>query len=390
MPGTLHVWPEEPRTVDGEVVVAAQVESDAATSDRFFFRVPGRWAGRIGDVGNAFLIGSLFAAMRGGETLHLHGRVSARLMRSLEDFQAIWQRWRPDTYSAVDLIADAENALPARDAGSACLAFSGGVDSSFTAWRHVRGLCGRRTRKLEAAVMVHGFDIPLAQAEAFERAASNARRMVSDLGLELVPVASNARRWVDDWEDGHGAAIAAALHLVAGPSSEGLVASSHAYEALRLPWGSNPLSDPLLSSESFSIVYDAGEVPRWEKVAGVAAWPMGREHLRVCWEGAHKDRNCGRCARCSFTALCFAAVGAPPPGCLAVGDLVEAARRLCRFELGPEQLRRIAEFCEFARSRGVQAEWLDILESRRAGAAPSRRHAAGRGGLLDRFRRARR
>jgi len=37
------------------------------------------------------------------------------------------------------------------------------------------------------------------------------------------------------------------------------------------------------------------------------------EHLRVCWAGQQKDRNCGRRTKCVSTAICFTLKGGPVP-----------------------------------------------------------------------------
>ena len=51
---------------------------------------------------------------------------------------------------------------------NAIIALSGGVDSCFTVYRHARGLAGRRTRRLRAAVVQHGFDVWLDQKNSSE------------------------------------------------------------------------------------------------------------------------------------------------------------------------------------------------------------------------------
>ena len=79
----------------------------------------------------------------------------------------------------------------------------------------------------------------------------------------------------------HGAILASFLHLLAGGYSTGLVASSHAYETLRFPWGSNPLTDPMLASRSISIVHDGCDVTRWEKADLLADWETAMRRLRV-------------------------------------------------------------------------------------------------------------
>ncbi|HEX6210248.1 MAG TPA: hypothetical protein VF136_05700, partial [Methylomirabilota bacterium] len=242
------------------------------------------------------------------------------------------------------------------------MAFSGGLDSCFTAWRQTRGECGRARRQVRAAVMVHGFDIPLTQPEVFTRAAENSRRLLESIGLALIPVTCNFRQLGGDWEDAHGAALASCLHLLGGGYSAGLVAGSHAYEGLRFPWGSNPLTDPMLSSGTFQLVYDAAGFSRPEKARGVSGWPEAMQRLRVCWEGPQKDRNCGRCLRCVGTALCFAAIGIEPPDVLNVGPLGRAVSGLAYQPIKPASLLRLGELLDLARASDIDAPWMRALE----------------------------
>ncbi len=95
--------------------------------------------------------------------------------------------------------------------------------------------------------------------------------------------------------------------------STGLIASSHAYDSLRFPWGSNPLTDPLLSSDRLQIINDGGECSRWEKAEAIAEWEPALKHLRVCHKGKQRDRNCGVCPNCLFTADVFRAGAGTAP-----------------------------------------------------------------------------
>jgi hypothetical protein len=97
--------------------------------------------------------------------------------------------------------------------------------------------------------------------------------------------------------------------------SIGLIASSFPYHRLVLPWGSNPVTDGLLSSDAFKIVHDGASFTRIDKVNEIANWPEALRYLRVCWQGEQKDRNCGRCEKCIRTILNFRVLGFGLPSC---------------------------------------------------------------------------
>ena len=133
------------------------------------------------------------------------------------------------------------------------------------------------------------------------------------------------------------------------------------YEALRLPWGSNPVTDPMLGSAAFPIVHDGCDLARWEKAELVADWPEAGKYLRVCWEGDRLDRNCGRCMRCVGTAIGFAAVGKPIPESIPVDSPIEAVQRLQK--LDPDRIQRAhyENMIAVAQKRGITADWVAAL-----------------------------
>ena len=171
--------------------------------------------------------------------------------------------------------------------------FSGGVDSSFLALRHARGVETRHPEPLRAGVMVHGFDIPLEEEAMFERAASKARRQLDSLGLDLIQVRTNFLSLEIDWTHTFGPALAGILMLFGRRFSRGLIAQGVPFESYRqLVTGSNPITDPLLSSGAFQIVADGAAYARADKIRVIADWPETMRDLRVCWRGEQKDRNC--------------------------------------------------------------------------------------------------
>src|SRR5690606_31478927 len=106
---------------------------------------------RVHDLAATALV---FLAVHQGRDLHIDGPVTQSLLRNMEDLIACWHLWRPDLYRIVRVSAEHEvtdSALPSpASPPRAVLAFSGGLDASFTAWRHVTGNAGRRSHLLHA------------------------------------------------------------------------------------------------------------------------------------------------------------------------------------------------------------------------------------------------
>ncbi len=133
----------------------------------------------------------------------------------------------------------------------------------------------------------------------------------------MIPMATNFRALDDYWIDAHIAGLASCLMLLQEGYEIGLIASSPPYNNISIapPWGSNPLTDRLLSNDAFEIIHDGAAFTRAEKIRAISNWPQALRHLRVCWEGEQKDRNCCRCEKCIRTILNFRAIGLDLPAC---------------------------------------------------------------------------
>jgi hypothetical protein len=309
-----HLWPEEPH-IDGDRIMASFcLEMESVERQQLWFRIPLVQRQALTTHCDPFVLAALFRAMRAPADLIVHGQASPSLLRNLEEYQAVWVKWRPKVYSKIEIQAESEIEAPGAKTSAAVLGFSGGVDSSFSAYHHRRGNPGRGRQDVQAAIFVHGFDIALSRKESYERAAKKARAMLDSLGVEMIPMAINLKQLGDDWGDSHAAGLASCLMLLGGRFALGLIASSYPYSYLQSGWGSNPVSDWLLSSDSFTIVHDSAGFTRYEKVCALTEWPEALENLRVCIRGAEREKNCCRCHKCVRVMLYFrfAGAGLPP------------------------------------------------------------------------------
>lgn len=268
-------------------------------------------------------------AMNFTQDLHLEGPVSWQLLANLEEYVDAWTMWRPDIFRPVRLSADevvddrGDGAGPLVERG--VVAFSGGVDSVYATLANQRGLRGRRSVDLAAAVLVQGFDIPLDDDRAFSVASAGARAMTEEIGVPLVTLRTNWKAVADpEWQMTFGLAVVSSLHLFADRAGTAVQACDTTYGAITVPWGSNPVTSPLLSSGRMRLVQPGGGVTRTRKAEAIGGVPSVREHLRVCWQGEDHGRNCGVCEKCVRTKVNFLAAGhgtVPALGPLEPGQL---------------------------------------------------------------------
>lgn len=252
-------------------------------------------------------------AMHYGRDLRVRGALTRSLVEALEECIDVWTMWRPDVYPhrigiEADRLLDDDRASGA-SAEDAVLTFSGGVDATFALVAHQTGLLGRRSRRIRAGVMIHGFDLALDRTDWFESAAAHARAILEEQGAAFTTVRSNWREFCVDWSMGHMFGLFAVLHQFHGCAGCGVLAADMDYSEVAEVWGNNSLTNRMLSGASFPIYECGGGYTRTQKVATIARFPQVQSHLRVCWERPELGRNCGVCEKCVRTQLNLMAAG---------------------------------------------------------------------------------
>lgn len=342
-------------------LVQGLASSRRGEGDRqLWFRFPKDLPAPSDDDCDAYVLALLLDAMRSGhDQMDVQGSVSLELLRNLEELQLAWHKWCPDLYRLVDIRCERVRSADSSVEGAVC-AFSGGVDATFSVWRHSQRLAGYGSRDIRMCVLVHGFDIPLSQADAFTRAANRSVATLADLGIPLVTIATNYREMSDaSWEHTFTCALVAALSNLRALAGTGIVGSSEPYDNLVIPWGSSPITDHLLSSGGFRVIHDGAGFNRTEKVAVIEGWDEGVNNLRVCWQGEALDSNCGQCEKCLRTRLNFLATGQPQPECFPDTDLLQDMKRVrLKNAILRSEWRQIYHY---ATEHGIQAPWVSRI-----------------------------
>jgi hypothetical protein len=259
-------------------------------------------------------------------------------------------------------------------------AFSGGVDSTFTLFRN-NPRSDTPRYGVDTVVLVQGFDVDLDNDAAFRELVERTDAVRAVTGARLRTVRTNCKELrLQKWEDSCGAQLAACLHLFAAEFTHALIGGSDAYDELWLPWGTNPVTDHLLSGGQLAIVHDGAAFSRTDKLACLARVPAALRSLKVCWEGQHQGRNCGVCEKCVRTQLNLMAVGVSSAPCFARWlDLQEIRTLPIHTDLAMAELRSIIEYGE---RHHLDAEWFHALR-RRFGRGRTRKRIP----LKDRARR---
>ncbi len=258
-----------------------------------------------------FLMAFLPLAMRGGWTISSEDAVDDITLKNLAKWQALFAHWFPWSLSQVDMHFPRAEESPPRLAG-AVMGFSGGVDSTDV-------LIRRRTNpqpgknSLAAGVLIHGYDIPLTEKEAFAVRWSVAEKTLRRFGARGLRLRTNlrslARRPYLDWSrEVHGIWLVSALSCFDPWYGDLVVASSDTDQRLSLPWASNPITDPLLSGAQSRVTNEGGDLSRFVKIA-LLAEANALEELRVCYERPESGQNCGGCRKCLLLKLALDCLG---------------------------------------------------------------------------------
>ena len=258
------------------------------------------------DNGDPFLASLLVPAMAAGERLAIGAPVSPRLLEALPDLQAIHRCFDPRHMPIlVEAAPRHDPATPTAGAPGVGLFFSMGVDSWYCLRKNGRDHPAD-DQTITHLIAVHGFDVAYEGWDTTfpESMLINLRRVASETGKTLIPVATNVRRVTEElarWSMVHGGATLSIAHALGGLLRRVTLAASTTYDKL-YPWGSHPVLDPRWSTEGLTVVHDGCEIDRIDRTRFIAESPLVRQTLRVC-PGYGPGYNCGRCYKCMRTMI---------------------------------------------------------------------------------------
>ena len=304
----IRVKVEEDKVIDGWLYRAAIIDMPWTIEERIWFALPEQYESSISKTADCFVVSLLMIAMQMKLDICVVNKgISEGLLSNLTKFQKVWAEWRTDL-STISIDANQVHSNDRKD--QALLAFSGGLDSSFTLHRLDQEIILGSSYPEIKALMVHGFDIPLCDVRGFNAAFDKAKRICDDIGTELIPMRSNAREIATDWNFHHGPVIAGALHVLSSDFGTGVISNTLPKQMDGL-LGSHRDSDPLMSAKSFEIVHYGDEYTRLEKFQSLANRGIAIDNLRVCWQSEDRGKNCGHCTKCVLTQMTLRLIRLP-------------------------------------------------------------------------------
>jgi hypothetical protein len=296
---------------NGSATLRASVRMNRGDSfpQALWFSVPERFASLLtaGFEPFAVTLSSLASARR--ETIEIDGSFSETLSVGLREYWRIMSVWGPDKFAPLSLHATTYADMP-RQGGVPAAAFSGGVDSFFTQYLNAERPNGFKPKY---AVFVQGFDIPLTETAVFEAAAGAYEQALRPEGVELIAMRTNTRAFMPPgfWEMGHGSALAGVALALSSGINRFYIPSSKTYGTME-PWGTDPLTDGLLSSDRVDMIHDGAFYSRFDKISLMKDWQPFQQLIRTCYKKTAAFENCGQCQKCRRTMMVLEAFGVLP------------------------------------------------------------------------------
>lgn len=240
-------------------------------------------------------------AMESGRNLKIESAVHEETIRAAEKICHIWHLWMPPHFLPVHVdaaqVMKTSGDSPERTQG-ALLALSGGIDSTYALLRHKEALNITRT------LTVHGFDIPLDKRSLFRDLAAKAQGISRKAGVSNLVLRTNVRNWVSRWEPMHMLPLTAALTVFNDCFTQLLASSSYTLEKsfLMHPWGTNFVTDSLLTAGGWGVDVLDSTVDRIEKVQYILDYKDYLPFITVCYKNKSSG-NCGKCMKCILVKL---------------------------------------------------------------------------------------
>lgn len=296
------------------VRLQASVSYDDPThrDEVYWFDVPSHLESSLSGTGNPWLACLLPLAVALREPLRIERPVCAVMLANVVELQRVWASWYSNV-EPVEIHADTLAPSPRHAPARVGALFSGGIDSFFSVLRNDTGAGTPPFTPVDELIFLRGWDVPLANVEGFHRARSAIQRVGDTLGKQVVDVAANflvadLSRRANLPRLGHGAVLASVALALENRYSAALIGASMPHCDLG-PWGSHPVTDPLLSTGRTRIVHDGASFTRMAEATYIGGFDVALRSLRVCWK-SEDDRNCGTCVKYQRTMLMLEVSGA--------------------------------------------------------------------------------
>jgi hypothetical protein len=342
----------DPASSPDRTRLSADLSYDDRPGDRetLWYEVPAQYGYPLASSGDPWMAALLPLASTLGEPLHIDAPIDPVFLESSRELMEWWTFWFPQMsvirVTGLPFVPDS-GPKPSRTAQF----FSGGLDSFFTTLRHADP---SDPIQVDDLLYGWGFDIPLADTNAFTRLRTNLSAAAEKFGKRLVAFSSNIRqtrfRELPWGAVAHGCAMTSIALLLERVYGRVLIPSTDGYRETG-PWGSHPMVDHYYSTSTTRVIHDGSLFTRFQKAQLVSTSPVALSVIRVCWR-SQSDHNCGRCEKCLRTMIAL--------------DLCGVLDQAPTFAHAPLDLGLVKQiYCPKTRKGSLQLYYTEMLQEAR-------------------------
>lgn len=280
-----------------------------------WYRVPEKYASLLSTQSDAFLVAGLLAGMYYGEEIHVRGTVSPRLAYRLDEYQYLLNFRMPEILQPIEIQFSHLAPIEGNPLGVGS-AFSGGVDSLYTIWKHLPENQPNTEYQITHGIFIRGFDILHSEVNIYRQLFSQYQKMFIEIGIDLIEMDTNMISIIHPlkkYAGAYGSSLISTGLALAGKFKKYFISSSEDYHILQDfilqddSLDSDPLADGFLSTDTMEIIHYGSMSRRIEKIEEISNWDIAQEILWVCQQTKIKEStwNCSRCEKCmrSMTPL---------------------------------------------------------------------------------------
>jgi hypothetical protein len=269
---------------------------------RLYFEYPNVNIKQIIPTMDSFLVSLLLVAMKLGEDIKLDGNISPKLSYNLNTYQQYFKNFLNELKIINILPMGYEIKKPHPTKGSMC-SFSGGVDSFYSFFSHLPKNQKNLFYQIRYIYFIRGFDIGNNNKSSFDICKNSYNKFAKNYDVKFIEAKTNFREVFENilsWEILHASVLAgSALNLNLTKSF--IIPSSHKFDYSKSIWGSQQVTDFLLSTEYKEIIHHGADKSRADKINFISSYPETYNNLRVCWEKINGLNNCCECEKCLRT-----------------------------------------------------------------------------------------
>jgi hypothetical protein len=248
------------------------------------------------------------------EDIEVRGTVSPRLAYHLEEYQYLLKFRFPENIHQVEIDYEKLKAMETIPSGVGTT-FSGGIDSTFTLWKHLPQNQPDRGFQVTHGVFTKGFDILHREKDNYLWLYHRYQQHLTDLSIDLIPLETNIFSIIHhrlSIYQFYGPLVVCMGLSLAELFQRFYIPSSGDYDYLeKVSYTSDPFADRLLSTDTLQVIHHGSTHRRVEKVEELADWDIPQNLLWVCIRDKREKEswNCSRCEKCVRTMIALYALG---------------------------------------------------------------------------------